>query len=144
MTDTAEARKYLERIRAIYLAGGALQVDIERNDDKVIVGTCTLFAFHTASRRAEIGYALGQPYWYQGYMHEALQTLLGYAFEILDLNRLEADIDPRNAASAQTLERLGFQHVCTLRERWIMSNEVSDTAWHDLLRREWNTNTRTM
>jgi RimJ/RimL family protein N-acetyltransferase len=70
-------------------------------------------------------------------MHEALQALLSYAFQTLDLNRLEADIDPRNHASARTLERLGFQKEGHLRERWIVDGEISDTWLYGLLRREW-------
>jgi len=70
-------------------------------------------------------------------MHEALQALLGFAFQILELNRLEADIDPRNLASAKTLERLGFQKEGHLRERWIVNDEVSDTDLYGLLHRDW-------
>ena len=70
-------------------------------------------------------------------MNEALQTLVAYAFTTLNLNRLEADIDPRNTASAKTLERLGFQQEGYLRERWIVGDEISDTAFYGLLRREW-------
>ena len=71
-------------------------------------------------------------------MNEALKALLYYAFQTLDLNRLEADIDPRNSASAKTLERLGFQKEGHLRERWIVNNEISDTWLYGLLRREWH------
>jgi RimJ/RimL family protein N-acetyltransferase len=98
---------------------------------------CSLFHFHIPSRRAEVGYALGRPYWGSGYITEALQALLDYAFQTLDLNRLEADIDPRNLASARTLERLGFQKEGHLRERWIVNGEISDTWIYGLLRREW-------
>jgi len=42
-------------------------------------------------------------------MNEALMALLKYAFETLDLHRIEADVDPRNTASIKTVERLGFQ-----------------------------------
>ena len=70
-------------------------------------------------------------------MHQALQALLRYAFQTLDLNRLEADIDPRNVASSRTLERLGFQKEGHLRERWIVNDEISDTWLYGLLRREW-------
>jgi ribosomal-protein-alanine N-acetyltransferase len=69
-------------------------------------------------------------------MHEALQALLDFGFGELDLNRIEADIDPRNSASARTLERLGFTKEGYLRERWIVGEEVSDTALYGLLRRE--------
>jgi len=70
-------------------------------------------------------------------MHEALQALLEFGFGELDLNRIDADIDPRNSASARTLERLGFTKEGYLRERWIVGDEVSDTAIYGLLRREW-------
>ena len=141
-TDTSQAQQWLMMIQEGYQTGNALQLGIERRFDPVLVGTCTLFQFHVASRRAEIGYALGRPYWRSGYMHEALQALLGYAFQTLELNRLEADIDPRNVASAKTLERLGFQKEGHLRERWIVNDEISDTDLYGLLRRDWQEHSR--
>jgi ribosomal-protein-alanine N-acetyltransferase len=101
------------------------------------IGNCTLFSLHRQNRRAEIGYALARSHWGHGYMHEALQALLGFAFTDLDLHRLEADIDPRNGASAAALVRLGFQEEGLLRERWIVAGEVCDSQLYGLLRREW-------
>jgi len=137
LTDIMQAQEMLQRIQASYREGSAVRLGIERRTDGVLLGTCALFSFHEVSRRAEIGYALGRPYWGAGYMHEALTALIGYAFTMLDLHRLEADIDPRNTGSARTLERLGFQKEGHLRERWIVNGELSDTAWYGLLRREW-------
>jgi ribosomal-protein-alanine N-acetyltransferase len=142
-TDIAQARQMVIDSQEGYRSGSALQFGIERHADHALVGTCSLFHFHAASRRAEIGYALGRPYWGSGYMHEALQALLRYAFQTLDLNRLEADIDPRNRASARTLERLGFQKEGHLRERWIVNDEISDTWLYGLLRREWQERSNT-
>jgi len=136
-TDRSQAQEWLINVQEGYCTGDSLQLGIERRADHILLGTCTLFQFHVTSRRAEIGYALGHPYWGSGYMHEALQALLHYAFQRLDLNRLEADIDPRNKASARTLERLGFQKEGHLRERWIVNDEISDTDLYGLLRRDW-------
>jgi RimJ/RimL family protein N-acetyltransferase len=137
MTDPAEVTRLLDGIMADYQSGASLPLGIERNDDGVLVGNCTLFHFHEASRRAEIGYVLGRPYWGMGYMHESLQTVVNYAFGKLDLNRLEADIDPRNSASARSLERLGFRREGLLRQRWIVAGEVCDTDFYGLLREDW-------
>ena len=137
-TDPRQAEQFLTEVRSGYLAGSALQLGIELRAEQVLVGICVLFQFHPASRRAEIGYALARPYWGCGYMQEALQALLAYAFQNMDLNRLEADIDPRNLASARTLERLGFQKEGYLRERWIVGAEISDTSLYGLLRRYWS------
>jgi RimJ/RimL family protein N-acetyltransferase len=137
MTHLSQARTLLRQIREGYRSGEMLQLGIERKDDGVLLGTCTLFQFHPQSRRAEIGYALASQHWRRGYMHEALQRLLRYAFDDLDLTRLEADIDPRNEASERTLLRLGFVKEGHMRERWIVGDVVSDSAVYGLLRREW-------
>jgi RimJ/RimL family protein N-acetyltransferase len=75
-------------------------------------------------------------------MNEALLSLLEFGFSQLALNRVEADIDPRNLASARSLERLGFKKEGHLRERWIVDGEVSDTALYGLLLREWRSQKR--
>ena len=137
MADPVEAERLLTSVLADYQSGESLPLGIERDCDRVLVGNCTLFHFHETSRRAEIGYALGRPYWGFGYMHEALTALLTYAFEHLALNRLEADIDPRNTSSARSLERLGFCKEGHLRQRWIVNGEISDTWFYGLLRRDW-------
>lgn len=107
-----------------------------RTDDS-IVGTVTLFHLDLEQGRAEIGYALARSQWGKGYMHEALQRLLEYAFEALQLRRIEADVDPRNAGSIKTLERLGFQREGFLRERWYVDGEIQDAFFYGLLRRDW-------
>jgi len=114
-----------------------LRLGIELVERGLLLGTCSLFSINFTCRRAEVGYGLGSFAWGQGYMHEALQALLDFGFGELDLNRIEADIDPRNRPSARTLERLGFTKEGYLRERWIVGDEVSDTALYGLLRREW-------
>jgi [ribosomal protein S5]-alanine N-acetyltransferase len=102
-----------------------------------LIGTVTLFNMNRSSGRAEIGYAQGRAYWGHGYIHEALQALLIYSFEELNLRRLEADVDPRNNPSIKTLERLGFQKEGYLRERWLVNGEIQDALFYGLLKREW-------
>lgn len=119
-----------------YRDGSALRLGIEIAGEPGIVGACTLFGLQRTNRRAEIGYALAQRCWGRGYMHEALGAFLKHAFGPLDLHRIEADIDPRNAPSARALERHGFQREGFLRERWIIDGEICDTTLYGLLARE--------
>ena len=114
-----------------------LKWGIALRTDNQLIGSLTLFNLDFNHRRAEIGYALGREHWGQGYMNEALQALLAYAFETLDLHRIEADIDPRNAASIKTVERLGFKREGYLRQRWQTNGEIQDAFFYGLLRHEW-------
>ena len=138
MNDRMQARRLVSDIRKGYRTGSVLQLGVALRDAGTLLGTCTLFAFHPTSRRAELGYALGHAHWGQGYMNEALERLLAYAFDDLGLHRLEADIDPANEASARSLLRLGFVREGLLRERWIVGDTISDSEIYGLLRSEWN------
>ena len=106
-------------------------------DSNTVIGTTTLFHLNLDNGRAEIGYAMGRAHWGKGYMNEALNALVSYAFEVMELRRLEADVDPRNLASIRTLEKLGFQREGFLRERWHVNGEIQDALFYGLLRREW-------
>ena len=137
LADREAAANLITKIQEDWKRRAILKWGIARRTDDQLIGSVTLFNLDFNHRRAEIGYALGRPYWGQGYMHETLQALLAYAFEVLDLHRIEADVDPRNAASIKTLERLGFQREGYLHERWQVNGEIQDAFYYGLLRPEW-------
>ena len=126
-----EAVEYLEHIHRGRAQRRLWQWGIATSDDDVVIGTCTLFA--NDGWRAEIGFALGRTHWGRGYAREAVACVVAYAFDTLRLHRLEADIDPRNAASCALVERFGFRLEGRLRERYCVAGDVQDTALYGLL-----------
>jgi RimJ/RimL family protein N-acetyltransferase len=137
LKDKQAARRLLNEIHDGFQRRLLFQWGIARRTDDTIIGTSTLFHLGSSNYRAEIGYALGREHWGKGYMQEALKALLNYSFRELNLERIEADVDPRNVGSIRTLERLGFQQEAYLRERWEVNGEVQDTLFFGLLRRDW-------
>lgn len=136
-TTPAQAREAILRDSQALVDGEYLNLAIERREDGQLLGSCILFHFEKGSRRAELGYCLARAAQGRGYMGEALRRLLAFAFDEIDLNRLEAVIDPRNRPSAASLERLGFRQEGLLAQRWIVSGEVSDSALYGLLAEHW-------
>ena len=136
-TDPQLAVDYIERDRRSMAEGQHAQFAIARREDGAMLGTCTLYALDAQCRRADVGYALLPSAWGHGFANEAVTALLDWGFEHLDLNRVEADIDPRNTPSARALERLGFTREGLLRERWIVGGEKCDSLMYGLLAREW-------
>ena len=137
LVDRNAAVKLLQGIHEDFRRQTFLKWGIARRTDNALIGTATLFNLNVDSQRAEIGYCLDRAQWGNGYMNEALHALLAYAFEELALHRIEADVDPRNRASLQTVERLGFQREGYLRERWQVNGEIQDTVFYGLLRPDW-------
>lgn len=137
LSDRNAAVKLLHEIHDGFRRQTLLKWGIARRTDDALIGTTTLFNLDLANHRAEIGYGLDRAHWGNGYMNEALQALLAYAFEELALHRIEADVDPRNGASIRTVERLGFQREGYLRERWQVNGEIQDSLFYGLLRPDW-------
>lgn len=100
------------------------------------IGMCSLFNFGSDNRRAEIGYILERSHWRRGLMREALGAVIAFAFDTLDFHRIEADVDPDNAASLGLLEALGFEREGLFRERWLLNGEWVDSVMLGLVKRE--------
>jgi ribosomal-protein-alanine N-acetyltransferase len=137
-TDMAQSHAAIEHTLQAYRDGSALRFAVVLKETGAMIGYVNLYAFHDTNRRCDIGYALASIHWGRGYLPEALRALIAHGFDALGLNRIEADIDPRNEASAKVLEKLGFEREGYMKERWIVNGEVCDTAFYGLLKSNWN------
>jgi ribosomal-protein-alanine N-acetyltransferase len=81
-----------------------------RLDDHAIVGVFTLSQiFRRSFQNAYLGYYAGEPYAGQGYMREGMQLVLRHVFTAMKLHRVEANVQPENAASIALAKRSGFR-----------------------------------
>jgi len=136
-TEHVQAVEAIDKILAHYASGEAMRLGIELRETAALIGDAGLWRIDDANRRCELGYSLARAHWGRGYALEALEALLAHGFDALDLNRVEADIDPRNAGSQRVLEKLGFRQEGFMPERWIVDGVTADTAFYGLLRSYW-------
>lgn len=69
-----------------------------------------------------LGYWLDEPYWGKGYMSEAVQAVLNYGFNELQLSLITANCYPHNKRSQQVLKRNGFIYEGTLHQAELTYN----------------------
>ena len=75
-----------------------------------LIGGITLNGIERGiAQKGTLGYWLGQPYAGQGYMREAVERVCAFAFDRLDLRRVEASCLPHNEPSKNLLLRTGFE-----------------------------------
>jgi RimJ/RimL family protein N-acetyltransferase len=117
--------------------GSGARLAVDRVSDGEFVGWCSLSRWNPDFRSAALGYCFAEAAWGQGYATEAAGAVLHWAFATLDLNRVQAETDTRNVASARVLEKLGFVREGTLREDCVVNGDVSDSWVYGLLRRDW-------
>jgi [ribosomal protein S5]-alanine N-acetyltransferase len=136
-TDRARADRFLATCRQMADEGVGLRLAVDRVSDGAFIGWCSLNRYNPDFRSVSLGYCYDAAAWGHGYATEAARAMLRWAFGTLDLNRVQAETDTRNLASARVLEKLGFTREGTLREDCIVNGDVSDSWIFGLLRREW-------
>ena len=75
-----------------------------------LVGDCGLH-FDEKFQEWELSYGFRRDRWGRGYATEAGEACVRYGFEVLGVEKIVADVDPQNVASAHVLEKLGFRHT---------------------------------
>lgn len=132
----ADGETWFERVRANREKGEAVEFVIVLRDGGRPIGTMFLFRFNEPVGSAEIGYLLVREHWGKGLMKEAVAALVEFGFETMELTRIEAQLDPRNEASARVLERAGFSREGHQRRNFFAKGEFSDTWLYGMLRED--------
>ena len=138
-SQQGRAGRFIAACRQMAEEGTGARLAVDRASDGAFLGWCSLTRWNPDHRSASMGYCFDEAAWGHGYATEAARAVLEWSFETLDLNRVQAETDTRNAASARVLEKLGFVREGTLREDCVVNGEVSDSWVYGLLRREWQT-----
>ncbi len=78
--------------------------------DNVQIGAVSI-SLGEISNQGEIGWILNKKYWNCGYVSEAATAILDFAENQLHLQRVIAQCDWRNIASARVMEKIGMQLI---------------------------------
>ncbi|MSO97102.1 MAG: N-acetyltransferase [Rhodospirillaceae bacterium] len=133
-TDQRRFRGYLDRLDA----GQAFGFFIGRLEDDALLGVININdVIFGGLRSGSLGYYIAADFARRGYMSEGLSLVLDRAFTDLKLHRLEANVQPGNAASLGLIQRLGFH-----KEGFSPGYLQIDGVWRDherwaILAEEW-------
>lgn len=118
--DLAQTRKFLDETIDIPPGEGE---DFVVELDGVAIGKAGLYRF------PEIGFIFHPDHWGRGYAAEALAPVIDRAFAVHGLPAIEADVDPRNAASLKLLARLGFVETGRKARTWLIAGAWCDSVY---------------
>jgi RimJ/RimL family protein N-acetyltransferase len=85
-------------------------------------------------RLPEIGYILHPDHWGKGYAREAMEAVIAHIFATRGVEKITADVDPRNTASIGLLLRLGFAETHRATGTWQVGDELCDSVYFALPR----------
>lgn len=98
-----------------------------------VIGTIGLTNYMAQHARAELGFAIGRPYWNQGYTTEAVRAVLSFGLRDLGLNRIEAFCKVENIGSARVMEKSGMRFEGVLRQREYIKGHYEDLKLYAIL-----------
>jgi RimJ/RimL family protein N-acetyltransferase len=128
-----DARDFVQGAAAGRATGEALALAIVDAGDGEPLGSVGLQRFAWEHARGEIGYWVGAAARGRGVAARATRLLARWAFDALELSRVELLAAEPNAASQRVAERAGFRREGTLRSAWQLKEGRVDMAVFSLL-----------
>lgn len=108
------------------------------NETSHHVGNCGFHTWYTEHFRAEIGYdMIDESVRRKGLMSEALQIVIDYGFNTMNLHRIEALVGPGNIPSLKLMDKFGFRREGHMRQHYHKNGEIHDSIIFSLLRSEY-------
>lgn len=147
-----EVRQYLRMYEPMSMAKEERWFEdmLERKDDFVFaieaqigeqwvpIGNVGLHRIDWKNRTAVFGIALGEKaYWGQGFGTDATRTILRFAFEELNLHRVELEVFDFNTRAIRSYEKAGFRHEGTRRQALFRYGRYHDVHLMSILQSEY-------
>jgi len=83
-------------------------------DNKLFYGAAGLNNMSQIHKRAEIGFWILPDFWRKGIVSESIPVICNYAFNDLEIHRIEAQVETENVNCKKTMKKLDFIHEGTL------------------------------
>ena len=136
-TSPDESRQFVRRVLDAYLEKQVANWGLELKSERKVIGTGGFASWNTEHGVAEIGYAIGKPYWGQGLMSEAVRAMIEFGFKRMALNRVVIRMDPRNTGSWRVAEKSGCRFEGIARQAIYAKGAFHDLMVWAILREDW-------
>lgn len=97
---------------------------MQLKDGSKVIGNITL---EIREAVAVIGWISNKKYWNNGYMSEAVNAVINYAFQPLDIHRIIATCTEKNVASFKVMEKCNMLNIKTEKNQKVLRQGVEVT-----------------
>ncbi|WP_394759096.1 GNAT family N-acetyltransferase [Flavobacterium sp.] len=134
VTKMEQAMEHIKMIQDKIETNEGINWAITLKSDPKMIGIIGHYRIRWEHFRSEIGYMLLPEYHGKGIITEAIQLMIDYGFNEMNMHSLEAIIDPKNTASARVLEKNNFIKEAHLIENEYYDGKFLDTVIYSLLK----------
>ncbi len=105
-----------------------------RKEDGVFVGAGGFNDWSHEHQKAEVGFWLLPEHWGKGYLQEGMPTICQYAFERMNLHRIEGFVVDDNQNCRKAIEKVGYKYEGTMRDCEVKDGKFISVAIYALIR----------
>jgi ribosomal-protein-alanine N-acetyltransferase len=142
VTQYLESRFYPHSVESIasYISqvnesSDSVFLAVVAKEKNVHIGNIKIGSINWIHRYADVGIMIGEKaYWGQGLATEAIKLVVDYAFNKLNLRRLEAGCYANNLASIRAFQKAGFTEEGRLKQRYFWNGEYVDRVCLGIIR----------
>ncbi|MGL4819689.1 MAG: GNAT family N-acetyltransferase [Bacilli bacterium] len=134
-----DMKEYVEKALVQKMSGREFPFIVVDSLTNQIVGSTRYVDISLEHRTIEIGRTFLHPsVWRTSVNSECKYVLMRYAFEEMQVNRLQLKTDERNVRSQRAIERLGAVREGLLRHHWVLQDgHRRNTVIYSILTEEW-------
>ncbi len=131
-------KEWIQRITKLRREGSQFTFVIELLKPCKFLGMCALTQISSINRSASLGIAISnKAYWNQGLGTEAMEILLQFGFETLNLHRIHLTVYEYNHIAKRLYDKLGFMETGRIRHSILRFGNFYDMYTMDLLEDEY-------
>ena len=135
-----EALEEIEWYQTTFDEDSGIRWGITLKEKRKVIGSCGFLNKVPQHYRSDIGFELSTDYWGQGIAGEALAAVIQYGFEQLNLQRIQALIEPPNISSQRLVERNGFIKEGLLRNYEFTCGKFDHLFMYSIIKQDFETN----
>jgi ribosomal-protein-alanine N-acetyltransferase len=129
---------FIRRVQASYKNGITPLWGMQSKATGRLIGALGFLQWPNPDQRAELGYVINRNVWGNGYVTEAAKAVCDFAFEKMNVNRIEAGTIVGHVASQRVLEKCGFKFEGELRQREFIKGRFIDVSMYSLLPQDYS------
>ena len=136
----SDTREFIEIVLSKYKSGEYNDWAIVYKETGKMIGTCGFTRIDTENNLAEIGYVLNPNFWGKGLATEAVEKVIEFAFNSLNINRVEAKFIFGNDASLAVMKKVGMTFEGYQRDALLVKGKYCTIGISSILKREYKSN----
>jgi ribosomal-protein-serine acetyltransferase len=105
--------------------------------DQKIIGSIGMFNWRKEIKCAEVGYWMDKDFENKGILSKALNVLISYLFQQVQLNKIELQFNALNKASGAIAKKFNFKIEGIIRSNYAINGTLEDSVLAGLLYAEW-------